>query len=110
MSRRRFNLHVGTGVQNIEVPFEHVSLGQTRTSVPKPLAIERELPGVLNNSLGSVDLAKLNTDSQVVIVCDDYTRPTPTQVILPELIKFLKQQQVTQRTSRFWSLRGFTDP
>lgn len=110
MSRRRFNLHVGTGVQNIEVPFEHVSLGQTRTSVPKPLAIERELPGVLNNSLGSVDLAKLNTDSQVVIVCDDYTRPTPTQVILPELIKFLKQQQVPTENIKILVAAGFHRP
>lgn len=100
-------LTVGKKLEKIQIPFKNVSIGHLISSVPNVLSTDEAVKRSLYNILGNVDLASLNRYSKVVLVCDDYTRPTPTSDILPPIISFLNQKGVKDENISILIAAGF---
>src|SRR5680860_1585199 len=86
-----YTLQVGTKELDFEIPFENIIEGKARCESKSIDDLRYAVRESLNNMVGYVDIGKLNSSSSVVIVSDDYTRPTPTKEILPALLDFLSE-------------------
>jgi len=92
--KRQFKLKIGTKYETLEIPFENIVEGKIKCEPQCIEDLNTEVKNSLVSMAGNVDTNKLNSDCKVVIVSDDYTRPTPTKKILPGLLNFLANKGV----------------
>ncbi len=95
------------GINSVDVPEQNL-LG---TFSPSEVQIEKSEEEIIeeafSNPIGSPPLsAILEWCQDVLILVDDYTRPTPTQKILPRLMKELERGGVKQEGIRFLVASG----
>ena len=79
-------IHYGSKLIEIECPDERTAL--IEPNKVSPVEDEREeIINALNNPIGTKKLeAILKGKNNAMVICDDITRPTPTEVILPILL------------------------
>jgi nickel-dependent lactate racemase len=104
---QKTTLHVGTRLQTFELPFKNIEFGKAACAPEKVPDLASEVKKSLLKVNGQVDMKKLNSGSKVVIVCDDYTRPTPAAQILPPLIEFLHEKGVLPENIDILIAAGF---
>ncbi len=102
-----FSLHVGNKIKKFKIPFNNVVLGKTKEDVKVLGNIDFEVKKSLEKLIGIVDTSKINSKSKILIVSDDYTRPTPTKDILPELLNFLFDKNVRKENIKIIVATGF---
>lgn len=84
-------LPYGEGYKDLELADEHILEIITPKSYPATDSAETLIHHALQNPLDSPRLKDIAKKRQtVVIVVDDYTRPCPTQLMLPHVIKELQ--------------------
>ena len=99
------------GINSIDVPEQNL-LG---TFSPSKVQIEKSEEEIVeeafSNPIGSPPLsAILEWCQDVLIITDDYTRPTPIQVILPRLMKELEKGGIKPEGIRFLIASGTHRP
>jgi len=85
-------LNYGFSTQKLEINKENLlCLVKTRRVLSKYENIKTKIIRSLNNPIGSPLLEKIaSSNDKVALVIDDVTRPTPTHIILPIIIKRLR--------------------
>ncbi len=84
-------LPYGEGYKDLELSEEHILQIVTPKHYTATESEETLIQHALNHPLGSPQLKEIAQEGQrVVIVVDDYTRPCPTQLMLPHIIKELQ--------------------
>lgn len=102
----KFQLYVANRLTDYEIPFDNVMLG--RGGAPPPpiadlaLACRRALDGMDTSAM-----RPLGADSRVVIISDDYTRPTPVSLIAPSVLQYLRSRGVRKENISFLIGAGF---
>jgi len=105
--KRQFKLQIGTQYETLEIPFENIMEGKIKCEPQYIEDLNTEVKNSLANMVGNVDTNKLNSGCKVVIVSDDYTRPTPTKKILPGLLNFLTNKGIKKENINILIGAGF---
>ncbi len=89
-------LNYGKGSVNLNIPEDTVAGIYEPKYIPGFVDLQGELRRAISHPIGSDPLTrKLHTDSKVVIVVDDITRPVPNAKILPVIIDYLAEQGIS---------------
>lgn len=103
-----FTLPYGKSEVSFRLPERNV-LKYTVQAAASPIDNpEDELLGKLSNPLGCPKLEKvLTSNKKVLLVCDDYTRPTPANLLLPPLLDYLNKLGIKDSNIRILVAAGF---
>ncbi len=95
------------GINSIDVPEQNLLGIFSPSKVQIGKSEEEIIEEAFSNPIGSPPLSTiLEWCQDVLILVDDYTRPTPTQKILPRLMKELERGGVKQEGIRFLIASG----
>ena len=103
----QYTLHVGGINTTVNIPFRNVLPCRPRAASRPVDNLYAAAMDSLHHLHGNVDVKKLNETAKVVIICDDYTRPTPCADLLPSLLNFLAENHVQKRNISFLIGAGF---
>lgn len=84
-----FTFHVAEKPTSIHIPWGEELPCKPYTDSPGIPDIASAVSKALRSPQGRIPTEKLNSTAKVVIICDDYTRPTPCAELLPSAIDFL---------------------
>lgn len=103
-----FTLPYGESEVRFRLPKRNV-LKYTVQADASPIDDPRdELLGKLSNPIGCPKMEDVLTpDKKVLLVCDDYTRPTPANLLLPPLLNYLNQLGIKDSNIRILVAAGF---
>ena len=91
----KIRLRYGNDFQKIEVPSNNIVALAKARSLPTIANLDFAVSNTLDNPISSEKLEKIvSPKSKVTIIIDDITRPTPTNKILPIILKRLFQSGV----------------
>jgi lactate racemase len=97
-SMLRFGLFDGRRDHSLELPRENLLPYAAGSPVEPIQDVEGTLVRRLNCPIGSVPLSdRVRPGMRVVLLCDDYTRPTPAHLLLPCLFRELARCGVRER-------------
>ena len=95
MPSMKIMLRYGSSFQKIEVPLNNIVALAKARNLPSITDLNFAISNSLNNPIGSERLEKIvYPKSKIAIIIDDITRPTPTNKILPIILKKLFQYGV----------------
>lgn len=85
----------GETTLTVDIPENNLMLVGWPKEPPQIPRLEQEIEHALDNPIDGPGIEELaRPGKRVVIVCDDYTRPTPTRRILPSVLKRLDRAGV----------------
>lgn len=88
--KREIMLPYGTGWIPLELPEKNILAVGVPKSVTPVVSVTEEVEKALANPIGCKPISELvQPDMKVVIISDDYTRPTPAWDIIPVLLRKL---------------------
>ena len=95
MNREGFTLTYGTKNITFSLPWPNVVQPEKPVDPPLPVDIEAALRSGLSHPRGDPGwMKRIKPGARVCLVCDDYTRPTPSARILPPLLDALNRRGV----------------
>ena len=79
-------------VKDVQLPTESLLYSISPLYLPPVEDIEQEVRRALSEPIGCEALDRLiNSDSKILIIADDLTRPTPHKLVLPPLLDYLEE-------------------
>lgn len=100
-------LHVGGQLQPVEIPFGRPIACRPFERSGRVENLHQSVRYALENPCGDVDKSALGANAKVVIICDDYTRPTPCAEILPAVLEHLFEHGVQEENISILIGAGF---
>jgi lactate racemase len=95
---RKFELYDGLRSHFFELPLANLVPFEVGTPSKPITNVQHALVQQLKNPVGTRSLDdQVKPGMKIVLICDDYTRPTPTQLLLPPLVTELNRQGIPDR-------------
>lgn len=87
---KTIDIFTGKRTQRLQIPEENLLFNTQKHTLPEGYDEQAIITTALDNPINTAPLTEIPLDTQVVILVDDCTRPTPTAKLIPHILARLE--------------------